>query len=178
MPFHKGLPSTHRVAPMNECIASKSATYAQASNEPRILLETQKQFALGGYSQIAKGSGEITACGPIISRLSQLQHSLGIYGSLAEFGVHHGRFTGFLFTTARMTEKLIVGDLFAQQEKNLDQSGLGDKKRFLQGILTYGLQPEALHAVLEGSTDELSFDLSRKIEAEPFRIVSVDASHT
>ena len=152
--------------------------YAPASYHPRISLNDQRHFALGGYSKIAKGSGEVNACGPIISLLSRLQHSQGIYGTLAEFGVHHGRFTGFLFTTARTTEKLLVGDLFAQQDKNVDKSGLGDKKMFLQGLLTYGLHPRALHAVVEASTDELPFDFSRKAHAEPFRMVSVDASHT
>ena len=172
------LPSTHRLAQPHECIASRSTDYAPASFHARVSLNDQQQFALGGYNKIARGSGDVNACGPIISVLSRLQHAQGIYGTLAEFGVHHGRFTGFLFTTARVTEKLLVGDLFAQQDKNVDRSGLGDKRMFLRGLLTYGLDPRAIHAVVEASTDELPFDFSRKALAEPFRIVSVDASHT
>lgn len=172
------LPLTHRVASSSTCIDSRSHRYAPASWEPRVSLEHQRQFALGKYNLIAKGSGEINACGPLISYLSHIQHSEGIFGTLAEFGVHHGRFTGFLFTTARATEKLVVGDLFAQQDKNVDKSGLGDKKMFLRSLETYGMMPRDLHALIEASTDELPFDLNRKAKAEPFRMISVDASHT
>jgi hypothetical protein len=107
-----------------------------------------------------------------------MQHNFRIYGTLAEFGVHHGRFTGFLFTTARTTEKLVAGDLFSQQNKNVDKSGRGDARKFLQGTQTYGVNASQIYALIEASTDELPFDLSSKAKFEPFRIVSVDASHT
>ncbi|GKY98740.1 hypothetical protein MPSEU_000830300 [Mayamaea pseudoterrestris] len=172
------LPLTHRRAGTSECVASRSTNFAPASSTPKVSLHDQQQFARGGYKLIARGSGEVTACGPIVSVLSRLQHSRNLYGTLGEFGVHHGRFTGFLFITARDTEKLIVGDLFGQQDKNVDKSGLGDKRMFMRGLLTYGLHPRAIHAVIEASTDELPFDLTGKALMEPFRIVSVDASHT
>lgn len=172
------LPSAYRLASHMECTAVQSLDFAPVSHEPKVSLKNQRRFALGGYNLIAKGSGDTHACGPIVAFLSAWQHSHNIFGTVAELGVHHGRFTGILFMTARTTEKLFVADLFSQQTKNIDQSGLGNKKSFMRGITTYGLRPKEIHAVIEASTDELPFDLSRKARSEPFRLISVDASHT
>lgn len=174
--FHHRLASTYRQA--NTCPQARSRQAAKASSEPKLDLSIQRTFANGGYNQIARGSGDVNAVGMIINVLSKLQHASGLYGTLAELGVHHGRFTGFLFITARQTEKLVVGDLFEQQDKNVDKSGLGDRRRFLEGLSTYGLSESHLHRIFTGSTDELPFDWSSRDDFEPFRLISVDASHT
>jgi hypothetical protein len=172
------LPATYRVAAADQCRNVKSTKFSKASNDPKVSLEDQREFAHGGYTKRARGSGDVNAVGPIVNMLSQIQHGKGIYASIAELGVHHGRFTGFLFVTARSTEKLIVADLFEQQDKNVDKSGLGDKKRFLKGLQTYALGEQDVHTLFTGSTDELAFDWPDQAGFEPFRMISVDASHT
>jgi len=77
--------------------------------------------------------------------------------------------------TASGPFQCIVADLFEQQEKTIDESGRGDKKRFLKGIKTYGLKETDLHTAFTGSTNELPFDWSSYAR---FRLISVDASHT
>lgn len=147
---------------------------------PKIRQDLAKQLALGGYRKINKGSGDIPQTGPLLMMLSKLQiHTLGLLGSVGELGVHHGRFTSFLFVTARRDEDLVVADLFEDlQEFNVDHSGHGNKQKFLQGMQTYGLSETDLHTVHIGSTEELPFDWAKQAGFAPFRIVSVDAGHT
>jgi hypothetical protein len=175
------LPDTYRYANGNVCQNHRDIAVAAApvSLQSKLSAEHIQAFCEGGYLKIARGSGDVNLVGPIITSLSKQQHARGIYGSLAELGVHHGRFTGFLFITARTTEKLVVADLFENlQHQNVDKSGLGDKRRFLQGLQTYGLSEQDLHTLYVGSTDEIPFDWSDKAGFEAFRMISVDAGHT
>jgi hypothetical protein len=175
------LPDTYRYANANVCQNHRDIAVAAAppSSQSKLSAEHIQAFCEGGYMKIARGSGDVILVGPIITSLSKMQHEAGIYGSLAELGVHHGRFTGFLFVTARVTEKLVVADLFEElQHQNVDKSGLGDKRRFLQGLQTYGLSPQDLHTIHVGSSDELPFDWSDQADFEAFRMISVDAGHT
>eukprot|EP00977_Amphora_coffeiformis_P014675 scaffold4162_cov162-Amphora_coffeaeformis.AAC.8 len=147
---------------------------------PKIQQDLAKQLALGGYRNINKGSGDIPQAGPLLMMISKLQiQNLGLLGSVGELGVHHGRFTSFLFVTARREEDLVVADLFQDlQEFNVDHSGHGNKQKFLKGLQTYGLSETDLHTVHTGSTMELPFDWAEQAGFAPFRIVSVDAGHT
>jgi hypothetical protein len=173
------LPDTYRYANVCQNRRDIAVAAAPASSQSKLSAEHIQAFCEGGYLKIARGSGDVHLVGPIITSLSKMQHESGIYGSLAELGVHHGRFTGFLFVTARITEKLVVADLFEKlQHQNVDKSGLGDKRRFLQGLQTYGLSPEDLHTIHVGSSDELPFDWSDQAGFEAFRMISVDAGHT
>jgi hypothetical protein len=129
--------------------------------------------------QIAKGSGDAAAAGPLLVELSRLQHSSGIAGAVGELGVHHGRFASFLFSTARRHEPLVVADLFLEhQEENVDLSGLGDYRQFVKGLNVYGLNKSDLHTVYRGNTAGLPLDWSSQANFGPFRLVSVDAGHT
>ena len=179
------LPPSYRLANFGDtCSHHQSLNFVRVTNEKHTMehkvdLDNQREFANGGYEKIAKGSGNVLRAGPILTLLSKLQHEQGIFGSVAELGVHHGRFTGFLFVTARKEEQLVVGDLFEElQYKNVDKSGLGDRRRFMKGLVTYGLKEQDLHTVFVGSTDELPFDWPDKAGFNPFRLISVDASHT
>jgi len=96
------LPDTYRISSSEICLKNwKSTQHAIANSIPKLSLALQRTFAAGGFNKIARGSREVNAVGPIINLISKLQHSRGIFGSLGETGVHHGRFTGFLFVTAR-----------------------------------------------------------------------------
>jgi Methyltransferase domain len=182
--LRSGVPAgfNHRLANGSVCLNIKSTRNAAASMQPKINIniEGQRFIASGGYEAIAKGSGPIHAAGPIVNLISKIQHSeLHIFGTVAEVGVHHGRFTSFLFITARVNEKLVVVDLFEeQQDKNVDMSGLGDYKQFVKGMNLYGLQVSDVFKVYKGSTDQIPFDWADKDGFEPFRLVSIDAGHT
>jgi hypothetical protein len=173
------VPDTYRYADVCQSHRDIAVAAAPASSQSKLSTQHIHDFCDGGYLKIARGSGDVLLVGPIITALSKQQHETGIYGSLAEIGVHHGRFTGFLFITARTTEKLVVADLFEKlQHQNVDKSGLGDKRRFLQGLQVYGLSQEDLHTLHVGSTDEIPFDWSDKAGFEAFRMISVDGGHT
>jgi Methyltransferase domain len=163
----------------NQCRFYKSHQYAFPSTIPKVSIDMQTRLAMGGYEEIAKGSGTVTAAGSILASLSQIQHSKGVYGTVGELGVHHGRFTSFLFATARSTEALVVADLFEEhQSENVDLSGLGDFGQFVKGLSVYGLSRRDLHAIHRGNTGELPLDWSAQSNFAPFRLISVDASHT
>jgi hypothetical protein len=185
---------SHRLA--HVCPNIKSTKYAPASIQPKIPISSssnsgnekdkagdekgQRFIASGGYEAIAKGSGPIHAAGPIVNLISKIQHvEFHMFGTVAEVGVHHGRFTSFLFITARTTEKLVVVDLFEElQDLNVDLSGFGNYKQFVQGMSLYGLQAADLFQVHKGSTDQIPFDWANQNGFEPFRLVSIDAGHT
>jgi hypothetical protein len=170
-----------RRATADQCRNARSIKFATdptKAEKLRVPSENAKTFALGGYEQIAQGSGDVNVNGLMTLRLSQIQHSSGIYGSVGEVGVHHGRFTGCLFLGATANEDLVVGDIFEQQEKNVDGSGYGNKQMFMKGLTTYGLSASDLRTVHTGSTDEIPFDWSSSAGFSPFRMFSVDAGHT
>jgi hypothetical protein len=179
------LPAIYRYADSSVCRygqweLSSNATLTEL--RPKVPVHPhQKSFVNGGYENIAKGSGEIHKAGAFLATLSMLQHTdLQIFGSVCEMGVHHGRFTGFLYLTARQNEKLIAADLFLEhQDQNVDKSGMGDYDQFARGMQLYGMDAtKDLHTVFKGSSDEIPFDWSFQKNFEPFRLVSVDAGHT
>jgi Methyltransferase domain len=170
------LPKSHRYF---ETCHGRRTDVAPASMEPKLSLAQIRNFTSGGYNNIPKGSGDINLVGPMITQLSLLQHNLGIFGTVGEMGVHHGKFTGFLYVTARKTEQLIAADLFALQQLNVDLSGLGDLKQFLKGLRSYGIEPRRdIHYIFQGSTDRLPERWADAARFHPFRMISVDAGHT
>jgi hypothetical protein len=169
-----------RRATPDQCRNAMSNKFADpaGSEKARVSTADAKAFALGGYKKIAQGSGKVDLYGIMTLVLAQIQHISGLYGSVGEMGVHHGRYTGCLFLGTTLNEDLVVGDVFEQQEKNVDGSGNGNKGKFMKGLTTYGLSKSDLHTVHTGSTDEIPFDWSSQAGFSPFRMVSVDAGHT
>jgi len=174
-----------RTAHLKICSGHLRTLFAPQSNKTLVSESNLRLFVQGGYEKIAKGSGNIHAAGPFLHLLSQLQFSNGIFGSLGELGVHHGRFTGFLFVTARQTEKLVAVDLFEDlQDENVDLSGKGDYGKFVNGLHSYGLDESELYQVVKGSTTDIPLDWPGNKESdnnvpfEGFRLLSVDAGHT
>lgn len=175
------LPRSFRFATPSECPAAreKLTSYAPKSMKPKIPYPDQKNFVFGGYKEIDKGSGDYNLVAPITMKLSKAQHEEGIFGTVAELGVHHGRFTGALFITARETEKLVAADLFEDlQHQNVDVSGNGNRQAFGRGLTNYGLNESDLHLIHTGSTEDLPFNWHEREGFEPFRFISVDAGHT
>eukprot|EP00878_Enallax_costatus_P036297 GHUV01040725.1.p1 GENE.GHUV01040725.1~~GHUV01040725.1.p1 ORF type:complete len:133 (-),score=24.11 GHUV01040725.1:94-492(-) len=58
-----------------------------------------------------------------VKAFTRRQHELGIYGTVGEIGVHHGKFLIPILGNALASEPAIAMDLFEDQESNLAKSG-------------------------------------------------------
>jgi hypothetical protein len=105
----------------------------------------------------------------------QVEHHIG--GDVGEIGVHHGRFYLALDTLRAPEERGIVADVFAQQELNVDRSGLGDRAAFEKNLLEISHDPDSVR-IFEG--DSLSLEFRRWLHdgRYAFRLFSVDGGHT
>ena len=159
-------------------VAERNQSSPGATMESRVGIIKARQIANGGYEKIQPGSGPVSFVGLFVMALSKLQHKRGLFGSVGELGVHHGRFTVVLYITARTTEKLVAVDIFMQQGKNQDGSGEGDLERFFAALKYVDIGKDDLDVLHIGGTTELPFDWHERQEFEPFRMVSVDAGHT
>jgi hypothetical protein len=137
----------------------------------------RKNFLCDGVNKVSQGSYKVDLPLGLLSYLSKVQYSLGIKGSIGEIGVHGGLFFIGLAHLAFQDEKLWACDVFEQQHKNVDGSGNGDKKSFLQQCKIYGINENELK-LYEGSSAELSNTFTKEIGIAPFRLFSVDGGHT
>lgn len=58
-----------------------------------------------------------------VKALTAKQHELGIFGSVGEIGVHHGKFLIPIIGNALAGEPAVALDLFEDQSSNVDVSG-------------------------------------------------------
>jgi hypothetical protein len=103
--------------------------------------------------------------------LGQTESDVG--GDVCEIGVHHGRLFLILANAAAAGETAVAVDVFGDQEKNVDQSGRGDRAVFERNVALYA--PAARVEILQESSLDLhcpSF-LERR-----FRFMSIDGGHT
>jgi hypothetical protein len=92
----------------------------------------------------------------------QYQH-LNIVGGIGEIGVHHGKFTCFLYLLRRSREqKLFAIDVFDNQALNKDGSGRGQKDIFLNNIRKYADIHRIEVAMYAGSSLDLNPYLSNQ----------------
>ncbi|KAI9028576.1 hypothetical protein DFJ74DRAFT_703539 [Hyaloraphidium curvatum] len=113
----------------------------------------------------------------LVQLLSQHQARLGICGAAAEIGVHHGRFASAVAHTLKGAERMLAVDVFSDQEKNLDGSGLGDRSIFERNMARFGVHPGRQSHVVQASSAELSAkDVLDAVG--PVRLFSVDGGHT
>ena len=75
-------------------------------------------------------------------------------------------------------ETLWACDVFEQQEKNVDGSGLGDKKYFLQQCQSNGIDPQSISLFVGSSAEINPKTLQTSSHIKPFRLISVDGGHT
>jgi hypothetical protein len=104
---------------------------------------------------------------------------LGIYGNVAEIGIHHG-LSFFLFTSLRRNDELAFAiDVFAQQRSNIDQSGMGSLTTFLSHLnLLLPLERPFVHVV---QRDTLTFSMqefTNIFSPNGVKLFSVDGGHT
>ncbi|MBI4357830.1 MAG: class I SAM-dependent methyltransferase [Candidatus Omnitrophica bacterium] len=85
---------------------------------------------MGGW--ITPGAAELFAW------VDRLQKEEGIVGNLFEIGVHHGKTSVLLGNFADSTkERMGVCDVFGLAEKNITESGHGDREIFLNNFKSY-----------------------------------------
>jgi hypothetical protein len=107
-----------------------------------------------------------------------IQHDLGLNGSVAEIGIHHGRLLILMGLARDRNDPLLAIDLFGRQEENTSASGRGVLARFQENL---GLHAKACSdcIVLEANSLNLSSaDLLNAVKQQRFRMFSVDGGHT
>nr|WP_321983625.1 class I SAM-dependent methyltransferase [uncultured Lichenicoccus sp.] len=109
----------------------------------------------------------------MIAQLLVEQVGAGLCGDVCEIGVHHGRLFLVLANATIRGERAVAVDVFDDQQKNIDQSGSGDRAIFERHLACYAGMADV--DIIAGSSlelERLGF-LSRR-----FRFVSIDGGHT
>ena len=102
---------------------------------------------------------------------------MGVDGGMAEIGVHHGRLFIGMHLLRRVPERSLAIDLFAEQERNVDGSGLGNEAIFLRNLRRHaGSQADVI--VKSGDSTTLDGPEVVALLGGPVRIFSVDGGHT
>lgn len=112
----------------------------------------------------------------VLSFLLDEQSRIGIGGSVGEIGVHHGKLFLIAYLATRADERAFAIDVFDLQEFNLDQSGKGDRERFVANVQRHAGSTDGLVVM---TADSLKLSPERLLdEAGPARFISVDGGHT
>ncbi|HET6168392.1 MAG TPA: class I SAM-dependent methyltransferase [Marmoricola sp.] len=111
----------------------------------------------------------------VIAALLMIHEDTGVHGNVAEIGVHHGKSFLLLANGIRDDERAIALDVFGDQAKNVDRSGLGDRDRFEANIVSW-----AAHARVE-ILQQSSLEVDPAEAPAVFgrvRLFSIDGGHT
>ena len=94
----------------------------------------------------------------VIWTITRYQYDhVNIAGAIGEIGVHHGKFTCFLYLMRRYREQTLFAiDVFDNQALNKDKSGQGRKDLFLNNVRLYADVHRNELAVYGGSSLDLN----------------------
>ena len=121
---------------------------------------------IGGW--ITPGAAELFAW------VDQIQRREGISGNLFEIGVHHGKTSILLaYMADSVKERLGVCDVFDRVEKNVTNSGRGDREIFLDHFMTYVGNPSFLKIFGKSSSELLLDELGTG-----YRFFHIDGGHS
>lgn len=112
----------------------------------------------------------------IIRALDSAQHGKDISGSVAEIGVHHGKFFIGLHLLLCEKHRSLAIDVFADQHLNVDRSGLGDREAFLSNINRWASADGLV--IHQGDSTALDSRAVLGLLGSPARLFSVDGGHT
>jgi hypothetical protein len=112
----------------------------------------------------------------VIARIGLTQATRGLFGSVGEIGVHHGRLFILLYLCLQPKEKAFAIDVFAKQELNVDHSGRGDRWIFERNVRRWAGNLEALTIIEEASRTVTSEWLRATVG--PARLISIDGGHS
>jgi len=111
----------------------------------------------------------------IFELILEQQSDLGIIGSVAEIGLHHGKSFIVLCSCLKYSEKAYGIDLFESQSLNLDSSGFGSKDRVLGNLQRFGC--DMSRVVLDGRLSELVKASDIQSAVGGVRFFSIDGGH-
>lgn len=138
---------------------------------------TSLQERLGRYVQ--RGGRGVR--GWLQPEAAQLISALGsaqtLSGAIGEIGVHHGKLFILLELLRRPGEAAVAIDLFEQQDRNVDHSGLGDRQRLEANLARFGSGAPGVVIHAADSTTVTAANL-REWSGGGFRLFSVDGGHT
>ena len=114
-----------------------------------------------------------------VDLIAKTQDAAGITGHAAEIGVYHGKFLLALASVLQSGGKVTALDVFNDQDKNLDKSGVGDKEILIRNVETYGRR-DLDYAYIQADSSALTIldKVSLVRDRGPFRLFSVDGCHT
>jgi hypothetical protein len=112
----------------------------------------------------------------ILISLARHQTSQNINGNMAEIGVHHGKSFLPLYFALSDGEFAIAIDVFEDQQHNFDQSGRGDRNKFLNNVKRYAGDCTRLRIIQRNSLEITTADFTAL--GGELRLVSIDGSHT
>lgn len=132
------------------------------------------RYLIAGLTQVEGWLVPTTA--HIMAALAEQQTRLGLGGDLAEIGVHHGKSFLVLANCVAPGEKIFAIDVFEDQHKNVDKSGLGDRQIFRDNVKAHapGTAPEIIQ---ESSLDLPAMGWPQS-HANSIRFFAIDGSHT
>lgn len=113
--------------------------------------------------------------GEIFVEVMRHQREQGLAGAVAEIGVHHGRSFIALCLGLQPGEMAYAIDIFEDQAKNLDRSGLGDRAQFEANLERFGIEKGTVFIDARGSDEVAPHDILSKVG--PVRVFSVDGGH-
>jgi hypothetical protein len=113
--------------------------------------------------------------GQLFVEVMDYQRDHGIGGGVAEIGVHHGRSFIALCLGLQDGDKAYAIDIFEDQAKNLDRSGLGDRAQFEANLARFGIGKDRVIIDARGSDEVAPDDIVSKVG--PVRFFSVDGGH-
>ena len=142
---------------------------------------TKKHWALiDGWNE----HGAFTA----LEILDDIQNDRGIRGHVCEIGVHEGQFFFALALLTENDELYIAIDVFEDQHRNIDHSGIANSLRFKESALKYvGDYDELISRLVTIRSDSLKLTsemLSIRIMnmgtqfLKGVRLMSIDGGHT
>lgn len=136
-----------------------------------VYLDGASRYLEMGMAQVEGWLAPVSAS--IIAHLAAQQLQIGVFGNVAEIGVHHGKLFILLANLTASDESAYAVDIFDDQHKNVDRSGKGDRAIFEANVRRYA--PRARTVVIQESSLELA---GTEFMQTRFRFISVDGGHT
>lgn len=147
-------------------------TATAVSNLPKLDLETSylnhSQLIDGWMCPVHHKVGQY---------LSNKQLESGVSGLIGEIGVHHGKYFFSLATNLVANEYAVAFDVFEDQNLNIDGSGQGSLKIFMEHASRIGFPSDSIK-VEKGDSNSINPKRLEAISATSYRIFSVDGGHT
>ena len=136
------------------------------------------------YDYVRTGCGEVSGASNVLNFfplhvLSQYQSEHDISGSVGEIGVHHGKFFIGLHNLKDEGKRSLAIDVFDLQHLNIDGSGHGNKKAFLENVAQHAQDPDDVDILMADSISVSDDDIQRiHNDFGRFKLFSVDGGHT